>query len=83
MEPELLGHVRAGLTVVADVDLVEHIVAEFVEVRSALWVLKWNEVGDQVEEDVALANIGLDLLGQARMLLSLCRRSGRRGPQRG
>ena len=31
---------------------------------------EWIASGPQIEEDMALANIGLDLLGQARALLS-------------
>ena len=31
---------------------------------------QWSSWGPDLEEDIAVTNIGLDLLGQARMLLS-------------
>jgi hypothetical protein len=43
----LVGHVRLGVTVIVDVDLIEHVVAELEEVRAACRILEWDEVGDE------------------------------------
>ncbi|MGO4256372.1 1,2-phenylacetyl-CoA epoxidase subunit PaaC [Marmoricola sp. RAF53] len=37
---------------------------------AAQWLIRWVARAPEIEEDVALANIGLDLLGQARALLT-------------
>ena len=45
-ELELVGDVRLGIVVVVNVDLVEHVVAELVEVRAARRLLERYVVGD-------------------------------------
>ena len=44
---------------------------------------EWIAAAPQLEEDVALGNIALDQLGQARALLTYARRARGRGPRRG
>ena len=44
---------------------------------------EWSARAPELEEDIALTNIALDLLGQARSLLDLRRRAGGRRPRRG
>ncbi len=48
-EAELVGDVRVGRAAIRDVDLVEHVVAEVVEVRSTRWALERNVVRDQCD----------------------------------
>ena len=75
-EPELVGHVGLGVAAVADVDLVEDVVAELEEVRAALRVLQRDEVGDEgdrrrtvrADERVDVGVVGDGVLGDLRRL---------------
>ena len=58
LEPPRDAHVRYVLALADDVLVASHRLAE------------WIASAPELEEDVALANIGLDLLGQARALLT-------------
>lgn len=73
-EAELVGHVRAAVAVVVDVDLVEDVVAELVEVRAAVRALQRQVVGDQgdgvglvgADECVEVGAVGDGVLGDLR-----------------
>src|SRR5580693_1208270 len=70
-EPELISDLRLSITIVVDVDLVEHFVAELVEVRSSVRTLEWNIVGDDrhgvrvvgADEGVEIRAVGDGILG--------------------
>jgi hypothetical protein len=73
-ELELVGHVLDGVTVVVDVDLVQHVVAELVVVRAATRLLDGDEVGDEadgvgvapVDEGIDIGVVGYRILGDGR-----------------
>jgi hypothetical protein len=73
-EPEPVGDVVLCLTAVGDDDLVEHIVAELVEIRAALGDLGRNEVRNQrdsvrlvrADEDVGVRVVGYRVLADLR-----------------
>src|SRR5215207_4893448 len=75
-EPELVGDVGLRISVVVDVDLVEDVVAELVEVRSAGGALQRDVVGDQghcvwlvrTDERVDVGVIGDQVLRDLRCL---------------
>ena len=75
-EAELVGDVGPAVAVVVDVDLVQHIVAELVEVRAARRPLQRDVVGDQgdrvrlirADERVHVGAVGHRVLGDFRCL---------------
>ena len=76
LEPELIRDVTLGRAAVRDTDLIEHVVAELVEVRSTVWLLQGDEVGDQrdgvravrADEGVDVGVVGDRVLGDLRRL---------------
>jgi hypothetical protein len=76
VEAELIGDVRLAVPVVVDVDLVQHVVAELVEVRPARGQLQRHVVSDQgdgvgrirADERVYVGAVGYRVLGDFRGL---------------
>ena len=82
-EPELVGDVRLGVAVVVDVDLIQHVVAEGVEVRAAGRALERDVVRDQgdgaravrADERVDVGAVGYRVLWRSpgpRDAMTLC-----------